>query len=123
VLRQRLRDESPRWVPGPLDDRIFAKIFGRAQELLVDLTANPDHELRRDIDLRLMQLVGRLRADPEFVVADPYRCSNAAAPGPGLGGLGVERPEGLSRRFGTRPELGVAGEVRANRRGNGRSAA
>jgi uncharacterized membrane-anchored protein YjiN (DUF445 family) len=67
VLRQRLRAESPRWVPGPLDDRVFAKIFGRAQQLLVDLTANPDHELRRDIDLRLMQLVGRLRADPEFV--------------------------------------------------------
>ncbi len=66
VLRQRLRSESPRWVPGRLDDAVFARIFGGAKRLVVDLAANPDHELRRDIDARLFELVGRLRTDPEL---------------------------------------------------------
>src|SRR5262249_36151638 len=66
VLRERLRHESPWWVPGPLDDRIFAKIVGGAQRLIADLAADPDHPLRRDIDARMMELVGRLRTDPEL---------------------------------------------------------
>jgi uncharacterized membrane-anchored protein YjiN (DUF445 family) len=66
VLRQRLRSESPRWVPGRLDDIVFGRIFGGAQRLVADLAANPDHELRRDIDARLFELVGRLRTDPEL---------------------------------------------------------
>jgi uncharacterized membrane-anchored protein YjiN (DUF445 family) len=66
VLRNRLRSESPWWVPGPLDDRIFAKIFGGAQRLITDLAADPNHELRRDIDARMVELVGRLRTDPDL---------------------------------------------------------
>jgi uncharacterized membrane-anchored protein YjiN (DUF445 family) len=66
VFRQRLRSESPRWVPGRLDDIVFGRIFGGAKRLIVDLAANPEHELRRDIDARLFELVGRLRTDPEL---------------------------------------------------------
>jgi uncharacterized membrane-anchored protein YjiN (DUF445 family) len=66
VLRQRLRSESPRWVPGVVDDRVFARIFGGAQRLLADLVADPDHALRRDIDARLVELIGRLRSDPDL---------------------------------------------------------
>src|SRR5262245_19050845 len=65
VLRERLRHESPWWVPGPLDDRIFAKIVGGAQRPIADLAADPEHPLRRDIDARMMELVGWLRTDPE----------------------------------------------------------
>jgi len=64
VLYQRLRTESPWWLPGAIDERIFAKIFGSAQRLVADLAADPDHELRRDIDARLIELVERLRVDP-----------------------------------------------------------
>ena len=66
TLRQRMQRESPWWLPGPLDDRIFAKIFGSAQRLVTDVAADPEHELRRDIDARLFELVGRLRTDPEL---------------------------------------------------------
>ncbi len=66
TLRERMQRESPWWLPGPLDDRIFAKIFGSSQRLVADVAADPDHELRRDIDARLFELVGRLRTDPEL---------------------------------------------------------
>ncbi len=66
ALYQRLRVESPWWVPGVLDDRIFAKMFGGAHRLVTELAADPDHELRRDIDTRLAELVQRLRDDPEL---------------------------------------------------------
>jgi uncharacterized membrane-anchored protein YjiN (DUF445 family) len=66
ALYQRLRVESPWWVPGVLDDRIFAKMFGGAHRLVTELAADPDHELRRDIDIRLAELVQRLRDDPEL---------------------------------------------------------
>ena len=64
VLADRLRRESPWWVPSAIDDRIFARIFDGAQQLLADVGADPDHPLRRDIDARLGELVERLRADP-----------------------------------------------------------
>jgi uncharacterized membrane-anchored protein YjiN (DUF445 family) len=64
VLYERLRTESPWWLPGAVDERIFAKIFGSAQRLVADVAADPDHELRRDIDARMVELVERLRTDP-----------------------------------------------------------
>ncbi len=66
VLYERLRTESPWWVPGVLDERIFGKIFRGAQRLVADLEADPDHQLRHDIDVRLRELVERLRTDPEL---------------------------------------------------------
>jgi uncharacterized membrane-anchored protein YjiN (DUF445 family) len=67
TLYERLRRESPWWVPGAIDERIFTKIFGGAQRLVAEVAADPDHELRRDIDARLAELVQRLRDDPELV--------------------------------------------------------
>jgi uncharacterized membrane-anchored protein YjiN (DUF445 family) len=64
VLRERITIESPWWVPEPLDDRIFEKVFGGAKRFIGDLLAEPDHELRRGIDRRLALLVERLRTDP-----------------------------------------------------------
>ena len=66
VLRKRLSTESPWWVPEPIDDRIFAKVFGGAKRFLSDLSADPQHELRRDVDQRLFAIVGRLRTDPDL---------------------------------------------------------
>lgn len=67
VLRRRLDTESPWWVPEPVDDRIFAKVFGGAKRFLDDLAADPQHELRLGVDTRLLAIVERLRTDPEVV--------------------------------------------------------
>ena len=42
-LRGRLHTESPWWVPEPIDDRIFAKIFSGVQRFMTDVRADPDH--------------------------------------------------------------------------------
>jgi uncharacterized membrane-anchored protein YjiN (DUF445 family) len=69
TLRARLSVESPWWVPEPIDDRVFEKVFTGAKRFLRDLQGQPDHELRRGIDRRLTELVDRLRTDPVLIAA------------------------------------------------------
>ena len=63
----RLDQESPWWVPEPIDDRVFNKIFGGVQRFLADVAADPDHEVRASIDVRIRQFAERLRNDPELI--------------------------------------------------------
>lgn len=67
VFRARIRVESPWWVPEPIDDRVFEKVFDGAKRFLADLAADPGHELRRGVDRRLLLLVERLRTDPTAI--------------------------------------------------------
>ena len=41
TLRGRLQQESPWWVPEPVDDRIFKKIFNGVQRFLGDVAEDP----------------------------------------------------------------------------------
>ena len=52
TMRERLTKESPWWVPEPVDDRIFKKIFKGVQSFLADVRAEPDHEVRAAIEER-----------------------------------------------------------------------
>ena len=67
TLRERLQQESPWWVPEPIDDRIFNKIFRGVQRFLADVEADPDHEVRTAIEARVRLLAERLRDDPEMI--------------------------------------------------------
>ena len=67
TLRERLQQESPWWVPEPVDDRIFNKIFGGVQRFLDDVADSPDHEVRRSIEERILRLADQLRSDPEMI--------------------------------------------------------
>jgi uncharacterized membrane-anchored protein YjiN (DUF445 family) len=67
TLRARVQTESPWWVPEPIDDRIFAKVFDGAQRFLADVRADRDHELRAGVEQRLADLARRLRDDPALV--------------------------------------------------------
>ncbi len=67
TLRNRLQQESPWWVPEPIDDRIFRKIFTGVQSFLADVAATPDHEVRASIDARVRVLAERLRDDPVLI--------------------------------------------------------
>jgi uncharacterized membrane-anchored protein YjiN (DUF445 family) len=67
VLRSRLDQESPWWVPESIDDRVFAKIFGGVQRFLADVGGNASHEVRRAIDDRIQALAEKLRSDPALI--------------------------------------------------------
>jgi uncharacterized membrane-anchored protein YjiN (DUF445 family) len=64
TFRARLEHESPWWIPEKIDDKLFAKIYGAIHGFLADVGTNPDHEIRRSIDTRIVAFVDRLRSDP-----------------------------------------------------------
>ena len=64
ALRARLEEESPWWIPEPVDERIFRKIFNGVQHFLADVVANPQHEVRSALDARIRSFAERLREDP-----------------------------------------------------------
>jgi uncharacterized membrane-anchored protein YjiN (DUF445 family) len=66
ALRERLRGESPWWVPGPIDDRVFTRLYEGAQRFLTEVADKREHELRQDIDQRLAHFAVRLRTDEEL---------------------------------------------------------
>jgi uncharacterized membrane-anchored protein YjiN (DUF445 family) len=66
-LRARFSRESPWWVPEPIDDRIFDKIYRGLAAFLQDVIDDPAHELRRHLDTRLADLVTRLGSDPALI--------------------------------------------------------
>jgi len=66
LLRERLATESPWWVPEAVDDAVFRRIIAGIQSFISDLRADPDHELRRDLDARAADMASRLRESPEM---------------------------------------------------------
>jgi uncharacterized membrane-anchored protein YjiN (DUF445 family) len=67
TFRSRLEEESPWWVPEPIDDRIFEKIYGAVGRFITDVGGDPHHEVRDSIDTRVSDFAGRLRSDDELL--------------------------------------------------------
>ncbi len=68
TFRQRLKQESPWWVPEPVDDRVFDKIFDAVNRFIDEVGGNRSHELRRQLNVRTLELAERLKTSPELVV-------------------------------------------------------
>jgi uncharacterized membrane-anchored protein YjiN (DUF445 family) len=68
MLRNRLRSESPWWIPESIDDRIFLKIYDSIYRFLGEINQNPDHEFRSELERRSRDLAARLQNDPELAV-------------------------------------------------------
>lgn len=66
-LRARFGSESPWWLPGAAEDRIFERLLDGARAVLADVVADPGHELRRDVDARVRRLVADLQSSPELI--------------------------------------------------------
>jgi uncharacterized membrane-anchored protein YjiN (DUF445 family) len=62
-LRARFGNESPWWVPEPIDKRIFEKLFSGMHAFLQEVADTPDHDLRRYFDERLAALAIELQHD------------------------------------------------------------
>ena len=67
TFRRRLMGESPWWVPEPIDDRIFDKIYGAVMTFLREVDADPDHHIKQDIDFRSREFAERLRHDERLI--------------------------------------------------------
>jgi len=67
VVRQRVKDESPWWVPGIIDDKIYQRIVTAIGRLLRDIGTDPDHPLRATFDRTLGDFIDRLQHSQDVI--------------------------------------------------------
>ncbi len=65
VIRDRIRKESPWWLPEAVDDKIHEKIVGAIERTLIEVSMNPDHVLRSRFDDALHNFIDNLKKSPE----------------------------------------------------------
>jgi uncharacterized membrane-anchored protein YjiN (DUF445 family) len=66
LIRQRIEQETPWWIPSAIDEKIFKRVLAAIQRLLSELSADPVHPLRGRFDASLHHFVERLNTSPEF---------------------------------------------------------
>ncbi len=66
-IRAKVRAESPWWVPGVVDDKIYQRIIEVTEQLLRAIGADPGHPLRTAFDAALRDFVDRLQHSPDVI--------------------------------------------------------
>jgi len=64
MIRVRIHEQSPWWMPKFVDQEIFDKLVGGLEELLAAIAADQAHPARAEIKARLASLHDSLAADP-----------------------------------------------------------
>ena len=67
IIRERVRAESPWWVPGAVDERVHQKIVGAIERTLQGAAEDPDHILRTRFDEALSRFIERLQTSPDMM--------------------------------------------------------
>lgn len=65
-IRDKIREESPWFVPEFVDNKIYEKIITRAEQTLIDVNADPQHELRRKFHLATQEFIEKLRTSQDY---------------------------------------------------------
>src|SRR3954471_12362891 len=67
LIRERVRAETPWWVPPVVDDKIYQKIIVAVERLLQDMVMDPSHPLRTAFDNAIRDFIERLQHSPEVI--------------------------------------------------------
>jgi uncharacterized membrane-anchored protein YjiN (DUF445 family) len=67
LIRHRIAEESPWWVPNVVDDKLYQKIVAGIERTLEDVTANEEHPLRGQFDHALRDFTDKLHNSPETI--------------------------------------------------------
>lgn len=67
IIRERLRAESPWWVPDRVDDKIHNKIVGAIAHTLKEVGEDPAHPLRARFDAAVRRFIDKLRDSPDVL--------------------------------------------------------
>jgi uncharacterized membrane-anchored protein YjiN (DUF445 family) len=67
LIRDRIAQESPWWVPKMVDDRIHQKVLGGIERTLFEVAEDPDHPLRHQFDELLADWMVQLQESPEVI--------------------------------------------------------
>jgi uncharacterized membrane-anchored protein YjiN (DUF445 family) len=88
LIRDKIREESPWWLPRLVDDRIHQKVLGGIERTLIEVGEDPDHPLRHQFDELLAEWMVQLQESPEVIaraeaikeqVLDPQTSGRLAA--------------------------------------------
>ena len=67
LIRVRIAEESPWWVPGLVDDKLYEKIVSGIERTLAEVAADDAHPLRAQFDKALRDFVEKLHTSPETI--------------------------------------------------------
>ena len=67
MIREKVKSESPWWVPGAVDSRVGDKIVSGVEKTLLAVAADPEHPLRQRYDEAVDRFVVSLRENPETI--------------------------------------------------------
>lgn len=67
LIRERVRAETPWWVPPVLDEKIYEKIIAAVERLLHDMVRDPAHPLRGAFDDAIRDFIDRLQHSPDVI--------------------------------------------------------
>jgi len=67
LIRIKIHDESPWWVPGFVDDKVHAKVVAGIEHTLTEVAADPSHPLRRQFDDLLTEWIVQLKESPAAI--------------------------------------------------------
>jgi uncharacterized membrane-anchored protein YjiN (DUF445 family) len=67
LIRERIRAESPWWVPDLVDERIHNKVVSGIERTVQDVSADPEHPLRQRFDRAVHDFIESLRTSPEVI--------------------------------------------------------
>jgi uncharacterized membrane-anchored protein YjiN (DUF445 family) len=66
AIRARVKQESPWWLPGFVDDRILQKMLERIEHQLFEMALDQDHVLREQFNQWVQRLAKDLKNNPEY---------------------------------------------------------
>ncbi len=64
LIRERIRAESPWWVPGKVEEKLGDRVVTAVERTLAAVAADPAHPLRQRYDEAVARFVASLRDDP-----------------------------------------------------------
>ncbi len=76
TLRSNVQQESPWWMPGFVDDRIVKQMLERVENLLLQMSLDPQHPVRLELNSQVERWASELQNSPELKrAADQLRQS------------------------------------------------
>jgi uncharacterized membrane-anchored protein YjiN (DUF445 family) len=65
-IRQKIREESPWFVPDFVRNRVYAKVMSQTEEAFWEITNDPNHPLRKRFLAATEQFIHNLKTSPEY---------------------------------------------------------
>lgn len=65
LIRQKVHERSPSWMPRVLDEKLYERILEEAQDILEEMK-NPDSDWRMRFQAAMEDLIEKLKTSPEY---------------------------------------------------------